>query len=61
MNLERTTAVDVGQALGKLVEIGQGGNYLMPADLPKFQDHRSVCSLADNHRNQVVAFARALG
>ncbi|MBK7015124.1 MAG: hypothetical protein IPH39_05975 [Sulfuritalea sp.] len=60
MNLERTTAVDVGQALDKLVEIGQSGNFLALADLPKFQDHRSVCSLADEHRNHVVAFARAL-
>lgn len=41
----------------RLVDIGLRGNFDELADFPDFQDHRSVCHLADRHRVAVVYFA----
>lgn len=52
--------MNLDQSLRRFVEIGRVGDFAVLADLQQFQDHRSVCSLADEHLDEVVGFARTL-
>lgn len=52
--------INLEKYLLRLVDIGLRGNFDELADLSDFQDHRSVCHLADRHRHTLMCFASKL-